>query len=154
MLHFVSAFCPSHIKPQHLSTPLFPILSTLSTFIHPFPHFVLPPLHIRSSFVYQCQNYNIHLTTRNMIAKINTNCTVDVLSLADFADAQILWLSSHFDLADFPQYHTVGMQVFKENLRDRKSDSLRSAHLCNLREVRKIVAFNRTARINIFLPLL
>ena len=46
--------------------------------------------HIRSSFVYQCQNYNIHLTTRNMIAKINTNCTVDVLSLADFADAQIL----------------------------------------------------------------
>ena len=42
------------------------------------------------SLLYQCQNYNIHLTTRNMIAKINTNCTVDVLSLADFADAQIL----------------------------------------------------------------
>lgn len=44
MLHFVSAFCPSHIKPQHLSTPLFTGLSTLSDHIHPFPHFVLPPL--------------------------------------------------------------------------------------------------------------
>lgn len=44
MLHFVSAFCPSRIHPQHLTTPLFTILSPHSTLIHPFPHFVLPPL--------------------------------------------------------------------------------------------------------------
>ena len=44
MLHFVSAFCPAHIKPQHLSTPLFTRLSPHSNLIQPFPHFVLPPL--------------------------------------------------------------------------------------------------------------
>lgn len=44
MLHFVSAFCPAHIKPQHLSTPLFTRLLALSHLIQPFPHFVLPPL--------------------------------------------------------------------------------------------------------------
>lgn len=44
MLHFVSAFCPAHIKPQHLSTPLFTRLSRLSGFILSLLHFVLPPL--------------------------------------------------------------------------------------------------------------
>ena len=46
MLHFVSAFCPAHIKPQPLSTPLFTRLLALSHLIQPFPHFVLPPLHL------------------------------------------------------------------------------------------------------------
>ena len=48
MLHFVSAFCPSHINPQPLPTPLFTRLSALSALIHPFPHFVLPPLNLLS----------------------------------------------------------------------------------------------------------
>ena len=48
MSHFVSAFCLTLSDPQTLPTPLFTRLSPHSNLIQPFPHFVLPPLQMKT----------------------------------------------------------------------------------------------------------